>query len=102
MIFWRAKGTVSFWATRPFGVPFCPAPPRPATPPCVAPIRTARGMFGFWTRHVMMKFKRILARVKMNLVRVNKILIYFRKIREIQLITLRLTQNSLTGISMLL
>ena len=53
-ILWRAKGTVSFWATRPDGVPFCPVPPRPAAPPCAAPTRTARGMFWFWTRQVLL------------------------------------------------
>ena len=51
-ILWGATGTVSFCATRPVGVLFCPAPPRPAAPPCAAPTRTARGMFGFWTRQV--------------------------------------------------
>ena len=35
------------------GVLFCPASPRPAAPPCAAPTRTARGMFGFWTRQVL-------------------------------------------------
>ena len=49
---WRARGTVGFWATRPVGVLFCPAPPRPAAPPCAAPTRIARGMFGFWIRQV--------------------------------------------------
>ena len=34
-------------STRPVGIMFCPALPRPAAPPCAAPIRTARGMFGF-------------------------------------------------------
>ena len=47
-----SRGTVGFWATRPVGVLFCPAPLRAAAPPCAAPTRTARGMFGFWTRQI--------------------------------------------------
>ena len=54
---WRARGTVGFWATRPVGVLFCPAPPRSAVPPCAAPTRTARGMFGFCTRQVYIGFR---------------------------------------------
>ena len=50
---WRARGTVGFLATRPVGILFCPALLRPAAPPCAAPTRTARGMFGFWTRQVL-------------------------------------------------
>ena len=49
---WRARGTVGFWATRPVGILFCPAQPRPAAPPCAVPARTARGMFGFCSRQV--------------------------------------------------
>ena len=41
----RAQGTVGFWAC-------CPAPPRPAAPPCAGRTQTARGMFVFWTRQV--------------------------------------------------
>ena len=32
---------------------FCPAPPRPAAPPCTAPPRFARGIFGFRIRQGM-------------------------------------------------
>ena len=49
---WRARRTVGFWATRPVGILFCSAPPRPAAPPCAAPTGTARGMFGFWNRQI--------------------------------------------------
>ena len=52
----RARGTVGFWATRPVGILFCPAQPRPAAPPCAAPTRTARDMFGFLTRQVKKMF----------------------------------------------
>ena len=49
---WRVRGTVVSWANRSVGVPSCPALPRPAAPPCAAPTRPARGMPGFWIRHV--------------------------------------------------
>ena len=47
-----ARGTVVSWANRPVGIPSYPAPPRPAAPPYAAPLRPARGMSGFWIRHV--------------------------------------------------
>ena len=43
----RVSGRVVFWSNRPVGVPSCPSLPRPAAPPCAAPPRPARGMFGF-------------------------------------------------------
>ena len=43
---WRAKEPVGFWAKRSVDVPSCPFPPRPAAPPCAAPLRPARGMSG--------------------------------------------------------
>ena len=42
------------WANRLVGVRFCPVPPRPATPLCAAPNRSARGMFGFGIRQVFL------------------------------------------------
>ena len=52
-MFRRATGTGRFWATRPVGILFCPAPLCPDAPPCEAPTRTARGMFGFWARQLI-------------------------------------------------
>ena len=49
---WGAEGTVVSWANRPVGVPLCPAPLRPAAPPCAAPPGPARGMSGFWIRQL--------------------------------------------------
>ena len=51
-IVWWVQGTVASWANRPIGVLCCPAPPRPAVPPCAAPSRPARVMSGFWVRQV--------------------------------------------------
>ena len=47
---WGASKSVVSWADRPVGVPSCPAPLRPATPPSAPPPPPARGMSGFWTR----------------------------------------------------
>ena len=45
------------WTNRPVGVPSCPAPPCPATPPCAASTRPARGIPGLWNRiFKMLKF----------------------------------------------
>ena len=49
---WKVRGTVVSEANPCVGVPSCPVPPRPAVPPCAAPSRRARGMFGFWIRQV--------------------------------------------------
>ena len=49
---WGARGPAVPWANRSVGVQSCLAPLRPATPPCAAPSRTARGMSGFWTRQI--------------------------------------------------
>ena len=54
---WRAMGTVASWANRPVGVQSCPAPLRPAAPPCASPPRPARGMSGLWIRQVANKFQ---------------------------------------------
>ena len=59
-ILWRARLTVGFWAARHVGVLFCLAPLRPAAPLCAAPTRTARGVFGFWIRTVLMKSRQSL------------------------------------------
>ena len=45
---WEVRGSVVSWANRSVGVPSCPAPPRPAAPPCAALPQSARGMSGFW------------------------------------------------------
>ena len=57
---WRARGTVGLWATRPVGILFCPAPPRPTDPPRSARNQTSRGMLGFLTRQVNVFFPDIL------------------------------------------
>ena len=49
---WGTGGTVVSWADRPAGVPSCPAPFRPAAPPCSALPRPARDMSGSWARQV--------------------------------------------------
>ena len=41
------------WANSPVvGFLYYPCPPGPAVPPCAAPYRPARGMFGLWNRQV--------------------------------------------------
>ena len=49
----RAKGRVISGPERPNGVPSYKAPPCPASPPCAAPTRPARGVSGFWIRQVV-------------------------------------------------
>ena len=49
---WRERGSVVSWANRPVDVPSCSALLCPATPPCAAPTRPARGMSRFWIRHI--------------------------------------------------
>ena len=44
---WKSRGTVVSLANRPAGVPARRAPPRPASPPCAAPPRTAHGISRF-------------------------------------------------------
>ena len=51
----RVRGTVVSWANRFVGVPFGPAPPRPAAPPCAALTRPAYGMSDFSMRYVVIR-----------------------------------------------
>ena len=58
-----ARGTFGFMANRPVGIMFClfcRAPPRLAAARCAVPTRTARGMFGFWTRQVRITLNALL------------------------------------------
>ena len=55
---WRElKRSFFFLPDRPNGVLSYPALPRPAAPPCAAPIRPACGVFEFWIRQVSIEFR---------------------------------------------
>ena len=49
---WRARERVTSGPDRSNGVLSYPASPCPAAPPCAAPTRRARSVFGFWIRQV--------------------------------------------------